>query len=60
MQQSGQGTVELGNLTEIPEACFGLNLSLENIDLSGVKKIGANAFSTNYNGQVAGGSLTKD
>ena len=55
----GRGTVELGNLTEIPEACFGLNLSLENIDLSGVKKIGANAFSTNYNGQVAGGSLTR-
>ena len=55
----GRGTVELGNLTEIPEACFGMNLSLENIDLSGVKKIGANAFSTNYNGQVTGGSLTE-
>lgn len=36
-----------------------MNLSLENIDLSGVKKIGANAFSTNYNGQVTGGSLTE-
>ena len=55
----GRGTVELGNLTEIPESCFGMNLSLENIDLSGVKKIGANAFSTNYNGQVTGGSLTE-
>lgn len=52
------GVVSLGNLTEIPDACFAMNMSLSNIDLSGIKKIGANAFTTVYNGELIGGSLT--
>ena len=55
----GRGTVELGNLTEIPEACFAMNLSLNNIDLSGIEKIGDSAFTTVYNGSIYGGSLSE-